>query len=474
MDLIHEHRPLERGIFCNRTLNLMAIKAIGFDMDYTLIHYRTDEWERRAYEHIQRKLVAEGWPVADLLFDPKAMVRGLILDLERGNILKCNRFGYAKRAAHGTRILTYEETRSTYSRTVVDLAEPRFEFLNTLFSISEAAIYAQLVDLLDAGGLPPGLGYAALYQKVRRCLDEAHMEGELKAEIVGNPEKYVELDPDLPMALLDMVDAGKRLLLITNSEWEYTQPMMAYAFDRFLPSGLTWRDLFEVTILSARKPAFFSSRMPLFELVEESSLYRPTVAGLKAQGIFLGGDASHVERYLKLSGEEILYVGDHVFVDVHMSKNVLRWRTALVLHELEAELVAIDQFSAQRCQLESLMRRKQDLEVVLNRTKVLISRRQHGRPGTTEDPLDVLHAQASELKAKIRQLDAEIGPLAKANDELGNERWGPLMRAGNDKSHLARQVERYADIYMGRVSNFMTLTPYAYVRSPRGSLPHDT
>jgi len=57
--------------------------------------------------------------------------------------------------------------------------------------------------------------------------------------------------------------------------------------------------------------------------------------------------------------------------------------------------------------------------------------------------------------------------------ELGNARWGPLMRAGNDKSRLARQIERYADVYTSRVSNFMYLTPFGYVRAPRGSLPHD-
>ena len=48
------------------------------------------------------------------------------------------------------------------------------------------------------------------------------------------------------------------------------------------------------------------------------------------------------------------------------------------------------------------------------------------------------------------------------------------MRAGNDKSHLARQVERYADIYTSRVSNFLYQTPFVYLRSPRGSLPHDS
>ncbi|MFQ6047596.1 MAG: 5'-nucleotidase domain-containing protein, partial [Gemmatimonadales bacterium] len=69
--------------------------------------------------------------------------------------------------------------------------------------------------------------------------------------------------------------------------------------------------------------------------------------------------------------------------------------------------------------------------------------------------------------------DEEITPLAVAANELHNERWGLLMRAGNDKSHLARQVERSADIYMSRVSNFLHQTPFAYLRAPRGSLPHD-
>lgn len=32
-------RNSPRGIFCSRTLNLRSISAIGYDMDYTLMHY---------------------------------------------------------------------------------------------------------------------------------------------------------------------------------------------------------------------------------------------------------------------------------------------------------------------------------------------------------------------------------------------------------------------------------------------------
>ena len=101
----------ERGLFCNRTLNLRTIRAIGYDMDYTLIHYRIEEWERRAYEYVRAKLIDLGWPVSNLEFDPTLVIRGLILDLEHGNVLKCNRFGYVKRAYHGTREMGYDEQR---------------------------------------------------------------------------------------------------------------------------------------------------------------------------------------------------------------------------------------------------------------------------------------------------------------------------------------------------------------------------
>ncbi|MDH3607397.1 MAG: HAD-IG family 5'-nucleotidase, partial [Acidimicrobiia bacterium] len=165
---------LVRGIFTNRTLNLRSIKAIGYDMDYTLIHYRTEDLERRAYEITRDRLAANGWPVADLEFDPGSVVRGLAVDLELGNLLKATRFGYVIRAAHGTRMLSYEEVRNAYSGTLVDLAESRYDFMNTLYSISEGNLFGQLVDLFDAGSLPMVRSYAELAVAVQRALDRTH------------------------------------------------------------------------------------------------------------------------------------------------------------------------------------------------------------------------------------------------------------------------------------------------------------
>lgn len=465
--------PPGRGIFCNRTLNMRSIKAIGYDMDYTLVHYHVAAWEQRAYEHMKTRLVALGWPVADLQFDPNLVIRGLVIDIELGNLVKANRFGFVKRAYHGTRPLEFEGMREAYARTIVDLAEPRWYFLNTLFSLSEACLFAQLVDLLDARELPGVMGYTDLYRHVRTHLDATHMEGKLKAEILADPERFIVPDAEAPLALLDQKQAGKKLLLITNSEWGYTVPIMRTAFDPYLPAGTTWRDLFDLVIVAARKPDFFTSHSPLFEVATEEGLLRPSLGALKPGGAYFGGSARQLEKHLGLSGDELLYVGDHMFGDVHVTKNVLRWRTALILRELEDEIQAVDAFRAKETRLALLMAQKERIEEEICATKLKLQRRKASYgPKVAESPND-LHGRITELREQSEKLDHEIGPLAKASTEVLNIHWGPLMRAGNDKSHLARQVERYADIYTSRVSNMLFATPFVYLRSPRGTLPHD-
>jgi hypothetical protein len=92
-------------------------------------------------------------------------------------------------------------------------------------------------------------------------------------------------------------------------------------------------------------------------------------------------------------------------------------------------------------------------------------------------PADVAPAEIrrrmQQLRGQTDALDEKIAPLAKEGAEIVNPSWGPMMRAGNDKSHLARQIERHADIYTSRVANLLHATPFAYLRSPRGNLPHD-
>ena len=442
-------------------------------MDYTLIHYPVEQWERRAFEHTRDRLAASGWPVDDLVFDPAKVIRGLTIDLELGNLVKPTRFGYVIKAAHGGRFLEFDELRDAYAGTFVDLNEDRWVFLNTLFSLSEASLFAQLVDLLDRGELPSAMGYADLYDVVRTSLNEAHMKGRLKADIVSDPERFVDHEPGVVMTLRDQQEAGKRLLLITNSDWAYTRHIMSYAFDPHMPEGSTWRDLFEAVIVSADKPAFFTVTRPMYRIVDEDEGFmRPLLGPIEEGGVYVGGCGPRIEQSLGIGGDEILYVGDHLYADVSVSKVLLRWRTALILRELESEIEAMEGFAQDELRLQSLMEQKTDLERTLAAARLdrLRMRTGHAAP-TLDEP--VTDATIAELREEIAALDLEIGPLARASGELRNRHWGPLMRSGNDKSLFARQVERYADVYTSRVSNLLDATPYGYLRAARGSLPHD-
>eukprot|EP00166_Cyanidium_caldarium_P006269 ctg_878.g381 len=46
-------------IFCNRSLNMRSVKAVGFDMDYTLAHYKPETFERLA---AVRSVRVRAWP----------------------------------------------------------------------------------------------------------------------------------------------------------------------------------------------------------------------------------------------------------------------------------------------------------------------------------------------------------------------------------------------------------------------------
>jgi len=462
-DLGGEYRP-ERGVFVNRTLNMRSVEAVGYDMDYTLIHYKVDVWEAAAFAAARRILVDRGWPVADLQFDPDQFTIGLVFDLKLGNLVKATRFGYVVRAQHGNDLLTFEEQRDTYREDIVELSIPRFEFMNTLFELSRASLFTQLVALHDADKLEGVRSYEQLYDVVNMALGEAHLAGLLKAEIVNDPDRFVDRDPEIVPTLLDQRKAGKKLALITNSDWAYTSKMMNYSFDDFCPGDLTWRDLFDVVIVSANKPRFFSATDPIYRVVDEDeSLLLPHAGRLEPGHVYFGGNAQLVEESLGVSGGQPLYVGDHLFGDVHVTKDVLRWRTTLIARELEAEIADAIEFDEQQHLLENLMAEK--IAVDRRQAQLRLARANgHGAE---------VSAELSEVTARAVELDDRIAPLARAASGLGNPIWGPLMRAGNDKSLFARQVERYADAYTSRVSNLRYETPFAYLRAARGSLPHD-
>ena len=103
------------------------------------------------------------------------------------------------------------------------------------------------------------------------------------------------------------------------------------AYEPFLPDGMKWWQLFDLVIVSACKPDFFSeARRPSYQVATPDGMLRE-VQRFERSGWYAGGNARMLEKVLGCRGEEVLYVGDHIFTDVNMAKKGLSWRTCMIL-----------------------------------------------------------------------------------------------------------------------------------------------
>ena len=91
---------------------------------------------------------------------------------------------------------------------------------------------------------------------------------------------------------------------------------------------------------------------------------------------------------------------------------------------------------------------------------------QAGQSGKGDAGLDPLQKQ-------IGEIDAQISGLIKSQLGLYNANWGQLMRAGNEESYFAYQVDRYACVYMSKLGDLLAQSPRTYFRAPRRPLAHE-
>src|SRR5688572_10327503 len=256
-----EHRiPRRHRVFVNRNLRMTQIRAIGFDLDHTLAHYDPTSVEELAFDLTKQKLVEnKGYPreVLELKYDPSFVLRGLVVDRKRGNLLKMDYFNFVMRATHGLMALRSEERRRAYRSSKIRLGHENYVSVDTLFHLPEVYLYLCLIDLLDRrGGSAPD--YEALYRDVREMIDEAHRDGSLKDVITSDLGRYIRLDPELRTVIEEFRRTGKKLFLVTNSEWAYTDMLLRHILLRGKGAPEHWSEMFQAIVVEARKPFFFT------------------------------------------------------------------------------------------------------------------------------------------------------------------------------------------------------------------------
>ncbi len=452
-------------VFVNRTLNLKRIKYIGLDMDHTLIRYKSENFEKLSHTMMVEKLVKRGYPDAlkKLQFDYHFAVRGLVIDRKRGNLLKLNRYAAIRASYHGLKPLDFKTHQKLYRSTYIDLSTGDYLAIDTAFSISLAILFAQIVDLKDNNPDAKYPEYQQIADDVLDALDEAHRDGSLKNFVRDNLDQFIIKEPDVVRGLEKFKKHGKKIFILTNSEFFYSKLLLDYAINPFLKDHKTWNELFEFVITFAQKPKFFYENSRYMKIHPDSGLMENVEGKLVPGGVYQGGGARKFTSDLGVDGDEILYIGDHIYGDILRLKKDCNWRTAMVIEELDQEITNNKAADPVNQEIEILMRKKEPFEDEL--TDLMTQKMDNG--GITDDK------RVDELQKIISEVDAQISQLIKKQQSLYNPHWGQIMRAGNEESYFAYQLERYACVYMNQISHLLDLSPRTYFRAPRRPLSHE-
>ena len=135
----------------------------------------------------------------------------------------------------------------------------------------------------------------------------------------------------------------------------------------------------------------------------------------------------------------------------------------MVIEELDVEVDNNKKAEPINQEIEVLMKKKEPLEDEL--TEIMTKK--------IEKVGDVNEAQIETLQKTISEIDAQISQLIKRQQAMYNANWGQLMRAGNEESYFAYQLDRYACVYMEKLADLLDLSPRTYFRAPRRPLAHE-
>lgn len=495
--------PKNRRVYVNRNMSMAHIDWIGFDMDYTLAIYDQEAMDRLSIDVTAARLVKRGYPswVTTIPYDTNFPIRGLLIDKKHGHVVKMDRYKAVGKAYRGFRQLEKEQLRSIYHSSKHRAPTSRYHFIDTLYALSEAALYTGIIDAYDARG--EKVDHARLFTDIREAIDEAHRDGTVQAAITSDLPKYIKRDEMLAPTLHKLRSAGKKLFLLTNSRRPYTELVMTHLLGSASAEYPTWKHFFDVVAVAAAKPAFFQEHRPLMERIHEDrddSQMRPAQS-LERMKIYEGGNLWDFERMLGVPSDRVLYVGDHIYGDILRSKKESAWRTAMIIQEMDVEVAAHDECIEPLNQLAELEERRARLEDELRfhqshfkeiqrrlDSMAVASTRMRVEGATAlvatgpenvrlVGELDAERQRAKRAVERVRTLLREIEHASREIehrvDRTFHPYWGSLLKEGTETSSFGDQVEEYACLYTSRVSNLFHYSPLQSFRSPRDLMPHE-
>ncbi|XP_032877018.1 5'-nucleotidase domain-containing protein 1 [Amblyraja radiata] len=335
--------------------SLADCDVIGFDLDHTLCRYNVTATFALIYDSFAQYLVEQkGYDRELMTVTPDSWdfcFKGLLLDMEDGNLLKLSEDGTVVRASHGTRILTAEEILETYGKkrkwkhfkTIngVFARSGKYHFYDNYFDLPGALLCARVVDLLDQNR---NVKKYEFWKDVIASIEYNYKASAFKEDsgiyfpsVKKDPGKYLlRCSESVKDWLRRLKNAGKVLLLITSSHSDYCRLLCEHIL------GEDFEEIFDIIITNALKPGFFTQipqQRPFRTLVNDEE--REPLPSLEQPGWYSQGNWSHLNELLKkITGKaepKVVYFGDSMRSDIFPAHSYNNCETVLVLEELEVE-----------------------------------------------------------------------------------------------------------------------------------------
>lgn len=342
------------------TFRFAEYDCIGFDLDNTLLRYQIGNVIELEYDIMSRFLVDQrGYSPKYLLQPPDVdfLQKGLIIDFERGNVLKLGPDGVIHQATHGTKKMAEAEIIAAYGdekkwevtseyceNMLVAWNGPLSEKIRTVldyFDICATLLFGRIIDSLDEEAherigiynVWPDILDALVYMYSREHFGQ-NIGGYFEA-LKDNPDKYLHKTSPKLITWLRELKKTKTTFLITGSHIDFANFTASYAL------GPDWPELFDVVVGFAKKPGFFTGHKPFIGLDGSHETDPLTPCQLERNAIYSQGNWPDLNILLqRLSHKEnprYLYIGDNLIQDVYTPSKFTKADTVAIVEEMTAE-----------------------------------------------------------------------------------------------------------------------------------------
>ncbi|XP_015120891.1 5'-nucleotidase domain-containing protein 1 [Diachasma alloeum] len=355
-------KPLQSQNQKMSTFKFSDYDCIGFDLDNTILWYNITNMVVMEYQVMARFLIEQkGYdpeyldkPLTDEAID--FLQKGLILDFDRGNILRTNPDGVIRMVSHGTKFLTTQEIREIYPNQrweAIDLLtkDPmavwngpwslKLRALMDYFDMPFSLIFARAVDGVDSKSNTPVDKYEIwpdIYAAACEMFERTNFRknrGQYFRELKSNPDRYFRKCSNEIVDWMRDMKKEKTTFLITGSNIDFANFTATHTI------GEDWRSLFDVVVCYAKKPGFFIKDSPFWTLDDHEEKEMISGEELARGGVYSQGNWGELKSFLgrlcKKDSPKCLYVGDNLLQDVQIPSTHVGLHTVVVSEELHAE-----------------------------------------------------------------------------------------------------------------------------------------